>query len=191
MADFRSQRMPSPEGQGNAAGRWRQAWDAYARTVNRVAGPALIPLVEPVAAKSAGRIVEDLVGFWLLWHLEGGFEGLQRLGMSRSGRRIASFRKHFGAHPDEFSFPGVTINLPAYLAAQRPRAVEAGSGKTISVYFKPVGGTWTLKGTATTDSNGCWSRSFTASEDGTWQAKFAGTSNYHRETSHRDYVDVQ
>ncbi len=64
-------------------------------------------------------------------------------------------------------------------------------GKTIEVHFKPVGGTWTLKGTAMTDSNGCWSRSFTASEDGTWQARFKGTSNYHAETSHRDYVDVQ
>ena len=65
------------------------------------------------------------------------------------------------------------------------------SGKTISVYFKPVGGTWTLKGSATTDSNGYWSRSFTATEDGSWQARFKGTSNYHRETSHSDYVDVQ
>ncbi len=65
------------------------------------------------------------------------------------------------------------------------------SGKTISLYFKPVGGTWTLKGTATTDSNGYWSRSFTASVDGEWQARFAGTSNYHRETSRSDYVDVQ
>ena len=64
-------------------------------------------------------------------------------------------------------------------------------GKTIDVYFKPVGGSWTLKGSATTDSNGCWSRSFTASEDGSWQARFKGTSNYHRETSRSDYVDVQ
>ena len=64
-------------------------------------------------------------------------------------------------------------------------------GKAIDVYFKPVGGSWTLKGSATTDSNGCWSRSFTASEDGSWQARFKGTSNYHRETSHSDYVAVQ
>ncbi len=119
--------MPSPEGQGNAAGRWRQAWDAYSRTVNRVAMPVLEPLVRPIAVKYAGRLVEDLVGFWLIWHLEGGFEGLQRLGMSRSAiyRRVASFRRVFGAHPDEFMFPGVTIDLPAYLAAQRRSAPEA------------------------------------------------------------------
>lgn len=122
MTDFRAQRMPSPEGNGNAAGRWRQAWDADSRTVNRVAGPALMPAIEPLAVKIAGRVVEDLVGFWLLWHLEGGFEGLQKLGMSRSGiyRRVASFRKHFGAHPDEFAFPGVSIDVEAYLLASRP-----------------------------------------------------------------------
>ena len=117
MADFRAQRMPSPEGNGNAAGRWRQAWDVYSRTVNRAVGP----VVEPLAVKYAGRVVEDLVGFWLLWQLEGGFDGLQRLGMSRSAiyRRIASFRKHFGAHPDEFAFPGVSVDVQAYLAGSR------------------------------------------------------------------------
>jgi hypothetical protein len=119
MADFRAQRMPSPEDNGNAAGRWRQAWDAYSRTVNRAVGP----VVQPLAVKVAGRVVEDLVGFWLLWQLEGGFDGLQRLGMSRSAicRRIASFRKHFGAHPDDFDFPGVTVDVQAYLAASRPK----------------------------------------------------------------------
>lgn len=119
MTDFRAQRMPSPEGNGNAAGRWRQAWDAYSRTVNRVA----MPVVEPLAVKYAGRVVEDLVGFWLLWHLEGGFDGLLKLGMSRSAiyRRIASFRKHFKAHPDDFAFPGVSIDVEAYLAASRPK----------------------------------------------------------------------
>lgn len=119
MSDFRAQRMPSPEGNGNAAGRWRQAWDAYSRAVKGVAEPALKPVVEPLAL----RMVEDLVGFWLLWQLEGGFEGLQRMGMSRSAiyRRIASFRKHFGAHPDDFAFPGVSIDVAAYLLASRPK----------------------------------------------------------------------
>lgn len=67
------------------------------------------------------------MGFWLIWHLEGGFDGLQRLGMSRSAiyRRVASFRRVFGAYPDEFRFPGVTIDLPAYLAAQRHQTSEA------------------------------------------------------------------
>jgi hypothetical protein len=35
-----------------------------------------------------------LVGFWAIWRLAGGFEGLQRMGMSRASiyRRIKLFR---------------------------------------------------------------------------------------------------
>ena len=113
MADYRSDRMPSPEGQGLARSRWSRAWDAYAGAVNRT------PVVQSATRWLAGRKVEDLVGFWLLWHLEGGFEGLQRVGMSRSAiyRRVAAFRSAFGVHPDEFVFPGVAIDLDAYLSA--------------------------------------------------------------------------
>ncbi len=58
----------------------------------------------------------DLFGFWLVWHLEGGFEGLRQAGMSRSAiyRRVRLFRKAFHAHPDEFEMPGVTLDLKAY-----------------------------------------------------------------------------
>ena len=58
----------------------------------------------------------DLYGFWLCWHLEGGFEGLRRVGMSRSAiyRRIRLFRRAFNAHPDEFQMPGVSIDLEAF-----------------------------------------------------------------------------
>ncbi len=97
----------------------------------------------------------------------------------------------FNASPEPVR-KGSPIKVAGRLTKLWPDVGYVGyGGKTIEVYFKPVGGTWTLKGTATTDSNGCWSRSFTASEDGIWQARFKGTSNYHRETSHRDYVDVQ
>jgi len=115
--------MPSPEGHGNA----RKAWEAYSRTVTRLAEPA----VRPFAFWVAGKIVEDLAGFWLLWHLEGGYEGMERLGMSRSAayRRINSFRKHFGVHPDDYEFPGVTIDLPVYLAArERGRGMGPAQG---------------------------------------------------------------
>lgn len=112
MTDFRSERMPSPEGHGNAAGRWRQAWDAYSRTVNRA-----VPGVRTQAANLASRLVEDQIGFWLMWQLEGGYEGLQRMGMSRSAiyRRVTAFRRRWGVHPDDFSLPGVTIDVEAYL----------------------------------------------------------------------------
>ena len=108
MTDFRSDRMETPEGRGVA----RRAWDAYANAVGKVATPALRPLVQMYAAGS----VVDLIGFWAVWHLEGGFEGLQRMGMSRASiyRRIKLFRIAFGAHPDEFEMPGITLDLAAF-----------------------------------------------------------------------------
>lgn len=101
MTDFRSERMETPEGKGIA----RRAWEGYVGAVK----PVLRPLVTRYAA---GSIV-DLIGFWAVWHLEGGFEGLQRMGMSRASiyRRIKLFRIAFGSHPDEFVMPGVTLDL--------------------------------------------------------------------------------
>jgi hypothetical protein len=111
--DFRSDRMESPEGKGIA----RRAWEAYAGAVNRVSRPA----VEPLARKLAVPVAMDLMGFWLAWHLEGGFEGLRRMGMSRSSiyRRVRLFRAALGAHPDEFDMPGVSLNIEAYQAGKQ------------------------------------------------------------------------
>ena len=108
MVDFRSDRMDSPEGHGIA----RRAWEGYVGAVTKVTTPAIKPLVRKYAA---GSIV-DLVGFWAVWHLEGGFEGLQGLGMSRASiyRRIKLFRVAFGAHPDEYEMPGITLDLVAF-----------------------------------------------------------------------------
>ena len=108
MVDFRSDRMESPEGRGVA----RRAWEAYVGGVRKVTTPALRPLVMRYAA---GSIV-DLYGFWVVWHLEGGFEGLQGMGMSRASiyRRIKLFRIAFGAHPDEYEMPGITLDLVGF-----------------------------------------------------------------------------
>lgn len=106
MVDFRSDPSESAEGKGIA----RRAWDSYARGVNRVAGPAL----DPVASAWARKLTEDLVGFWVLWHTLGGFEGLERYGMHRSTiwRKVKKFRMILGQHPDEFKFVGITIDPP-------------------------------------------------------------------------------
>src|SRR5262249_46675477 len=103
--------MESPEGRGKA----RAAWDAYAGAVNRVAAPALRPLVRKYAA---GSIV-DLVGFWAVWHLEGGFEGLLRMGMSRASiyRRIKLFRIGLGRRPGGVEMTGGTRRLGAFPGA--------------------------------------------------------------------------
>ena len=121
VRDFRSERMESPEGLGIA----RRAWQGYVDAVGRVTTPALRPLVRKYAA---GSIV-DLVGFWAVWHLEGGFEGLLRMGMSRASiyRRIKLFRIAFGAHPDEFEMPGITLDLVAFREGWAEKKAKAKS----------------------------------------------------------------
>ena len=65
-------------------------------------------------------VMLDLLGFWLAWHLEGGFEGLQRMGMSRASiyRRISLFRRSLGVHPDEYMPAGITLDIAAYQASK-------------------------------------------------------------------------
>lgn len=123
--DFRANPMDSPDGHGFA----RRAWAAYSRKSNQVFGPALRPLVEPSARKVAASVTVDLFGFWLIWQLEGGFEGLRKLGMSRSAiyRRIKIFRAQTGLHPDEYILPGVEIDLAKYRTTKpRSRASDPG-----------------------------------------------------------------
>jgi hypothetical protein len=74
--DFRSDRMDSAEGRGYAR-KAKDAWNAYADAVNKVALPMAKPLIDGIAANQA----VDLMGFWLVWHLEGGYEGLRKTGI--------------------------------------------------------------------------------------------------------------
>ena len=62
--------MDSPEGKGLA----KRAWDKYAGAVNKTITPAVMPLIRPGVQAVARQQVVDLVGFWLMWHLHGGFE---------------------------------------------------------------------------------------------------------------------
>jgi hypothetical protein len=116
VTDFRSDRMPSPEGKGLA----RRAWEAYAAQVERVAGPAIQPLARKAAQAVAVPVLLDLMGFWLAWHLEGGFEGLQEMGMSRASiyRRVSLFRRTMGVHPDEYMPAGIALDIAAYQASK-------------------------------------------------------------------------
>lgn len=109
--DFRSDPMPSPEGKGIA----KRAWDTYVATIY----PKVAPFIEPALQPVARQMVEDLVGFWVMWHLYGGFEGLERFGMHKATiwRKVKRFRIATGMHPDEFEFPGVTVDPRAYWSA--------------------------------------------------------------------------
>ena len=118
--DFRSARMESSEGYGQARRAWVKAVNKYLGVMDKTAGPIMEPYLRPIAA----RVEAGLVGFWLLWHLEGGFEGLQQLGMSRTTiyRKIKYFRLATGQHPDEYKIPGVRIDVEKYLADTMEKA---------------------------------------------------------------------
>lgn len=110
--DYRSDPSHSPEGRGLA----RRAWDGYVKAVEPVT-KATAPMLEPVAKAWARRRAGDLVGFWMLWHIYGGFEGLeQTYGMHRSTiwRKVAAFRQMFGEHPDSYRFQGITIDTASF-----------------------------------------------------------------------------
>lgn len=134
--DYRSDRSDTNEGKGIA----RRAWDGYAAAVNKAVGPALNPVVEPAARVVARTMVADLIGFWTIWHLYGGFEGMERYGYSRATiyRKIKRFRRVFGTHPDEWTCAGITLDPKAYWAEAKRRAEakasesEASTGRAAS-----------------------------------------------------------
>lgn len=97
------------------------AWARYRDAVNRLSQAGLLPGITEGAEKLARESVLSRSGFWLVWQLEGGFEGMRRLGMSEATiyRKVKAFRDTFGQHPDEYRFPGVTIDVEAYLLATR------------------------------------------------------------------------
>lgn len=101
--------MPSPEGRGFA----RAAWEAFGESVDE-ASDALLETVfgRPLKGVAMG-VLADQLGFWLLWHRFGGFEGLRRIGMPRTTiyRRVKTFRDLLGEHPDVYRLRGVTIEL--------------------------------------------------------------------------------
>ena len=106
--DLRAEAMDTAEGRGVA----RRAWDAYAEKVNELARPITTPLIRSMAA----RWSEDLLGFYVMWHLYGGFEGLRRAGMARSTifRKLKRFRLVFGTHPDSYEIAGIKLDPEAF-----------------------------------------------------------------------------
>lgn len=101
--------MESYEGAGKA----RAAWEAAPGDVKLM--PSTTAGGGPIGMW-ARAATEDALGFWLLWHIHGGFDGLRRFGMSRSViyKRISRFRAGMGQHPDEFTLPGITIDVAEY-----------------------------------------------------------------------------
>ena len=107
--------MESPEGQGLA----KKAWKSYVKAVDRRTPPFVKARVQTALEPLGSQMVEDMIGFWVMWHLYGGFEGLQEFGMHKSTiwRKVARFRKMTGQHPDIFTMPGISINPADYWAS--------------------------------------------------------------------------
>jgi hypothetical protein len=111
VRDFRSEKMETADGKGIARARRQAEGGRFGRPGRTV----LNRLLRRITASQ----VADLVGFWTMWHLHGGFEGLEELGMSRSTifSRVRRFRTLFGKHPDEYQLPGVLLDVHAYWSA--------------------------------------------------------------------------
>src|SRR3972149_9193746 len=92
--DLRKQRSEAAEGSGRA----RRAWEAYAEAVNRLRPQWVDNALKDLAL----RWSEEMLGFWVAWHLYGGFEGLRRAGWSERTiyRRLKRFRLVFKNEPD-------------------------------------------------------------------------------------------
>lgn len=107
--DFRADPMASREGEGRA----KAAWEAV-KGNSKYSKIQRLPLIGNLAL----RQIEELLGFWLLWHLHGGFDGLERFGFNRATvfRKVARFRTVFGMHPDVFEMPGIEVDVAAYWA---------------------------------------------------------------------------
>jgi len=126
--DFRSDPSDTREGKGNA----RKLWDAYARGVNKTITPAVAPYLHPITSAVARTMVADLIGFWTLWHLHGGFEGMERFGYSQATiyRKVKRFRRVFGMHPDEYTMEGITLDPEAYWAEAARRNADKQADST-------------------------------------------------------------
>lgn len=131
LSDFRSDKMDSLEGYGIARARWK-AWHAdvpedvyidiyFARQEagwpDQMSAEELQenPPPDEFYEEIAARAVEDseLLGFYIAWHLTGGFAKLQDAGWHRATihRKIRRFRSRYGVHPDEFRLPWMKLDL--------------------------------------------------------------------------------
>lgn len=129
--DFRADKSDTAEGAGNAAGRWSLFHDRLDEDVLAEAFPmsALDTDVHPdfVRDDIAADAMEqsELIGFWVAWHLAGGFTALEEGGWHRATifRKVRRFRTRYGAHPDEYSFPWITLDLEGAWAAAIERRI--------------------------------------------------------------------
>jgi hypothetical protein len=130
--DYRTDKSESTEGGRIASNRWasfhyRLEEDVVAEAFsspNQSMEDLDPEMRDAIAADSLER--SELIGFWVAWHMAGGFDNLERGGWHRATifRKVRSFRTVFGVHPDEYAFPWVALDLPAAWTDQLNRRIE-------------------------------------------------------------------
>ena len=141
--DYRSDKSASLEGQGIAWARWKafhdevpdDVWEGiYEAQVEAgvirpgvdLDDPEQNPVPPEAYAEMARMAIEEseLYGFYVAWHLAGGFGKLQEAGWHRATihRKIRRFRARFGQHPDELFFAWLRLDLDK---AWKQRLVDA------------------------------------------------------------------
>ncbi|WP_327257090.1 hypothetical protein [Streptomyces sp. NBC_01244] len=132
-------------------------------------------------------------GYWRLR-----YAGTPDLAGSNSARfrltKTVTTVAEFNANPEPvrqgqyLTLTGTLKQRAASATTWRPYAAQ-----TVRFYFKPAGtGTsYAYMGSTTTAADGTFSRRFTATKDGTWQAQFYDNGTTHfASRSREDYVDV-
>lgn len=110
--DFRSEKSETSEGAGEA----RARWEAYIDSVDPSVLQAAFGSREDALGPRWAKETSELVGFWVAWHIAGGFEALEWAGWNRATifRKVRRFRAVFGAHPDEYSFSFIGLDPHRY-----------------------------------------------------------------------------
>ncbi|MFB4300542.1 hypothetical protein [Actinomadura sp. NTSP31] len=104
----------------------------------------------------------------------------------RYGTSIASFN----ASPEPVA-KGKTITVKGQLFRYLDKKLP-GPGASVYLYFQPKGSSiWTQVAVVKTASSGWFSKTFKASQDGTWMAAYKGSSAYLASNKPTDYVDVR
>lgn len=131
--DFRADKSETVEGVGRAADRLH----AYLDSLDEDTVAEAFPMPQLDRLEEYDELVRDdiaadameqseMIGFWVAWHMAGGFSALEEGGWHRATifRKIKRFRTRYGAHPDEFDFPFINLDCEKSWAANIAARIE-------------------------------------------------------------------
>lgn len=142
-ADYRSDKMDSVEGLNRARSRWFGFLGTIPKGLLGVLGwtgesnwgDFLERRADDAEVKKLYRDTKErseLIGFWVCWHLIGGFDRMEESGWNRATlfRKIKRFRDTYGKHPDEYEFSWLKIDFDSVWNDMLDDQLNFFSGKT-------------------------------------------------------------